>query len=66
MARFNPENYPDRLAFEAHARRLRSRETGRLFAAAMARLGALRIEIMHDLARRIMPGTAWAHRHLHH
>ena len=34
MARFDPTTYPDRLAFEATARRIRSQEIGRVFAAA--------------------------------
>ncbi len=34
MARFDPDTYPDRLAFEANARRIRSEELARIFAAA--------------------------------
>jgi hypothetical protein len=36
MARFDPRTYPDRLAFEAHARKLRVAEFDRLSGAATA------------------------------
>ena len=43
MARFNPDTYPDRQAFDAHARALRRQEVDRMAAAARTRL-ALAIE----------------------
>ena len=36
MARFNPNTYPDRLDFEANARRIRVDEFDRLFGAVVA------------------------------
>jgi hypothetical protein len=36
MARFDPNTFPDRLAFEAAARRIRAEELARLFGAAVA------------------------------
>lgn len=36
MARFDPMTYPDRLAFEAHARRIRAEELGKALDAAVA------------------------------
>ena len=36
MARFDPNTYPDRFAFEAHARRIRAEECGRILGAAAA------------------------------
>ena len=33
MPRFDPFTYPDRLSFEAHARRIRNEEIGKAFAA---------------------------------
>jgi hypothetical protein len=38
MARFDPNTYPDRLAFEAHIRRIRAREIDRIFAQLGTRL----------------------------
>jgi len=40
MARFDPNAYPDRLVFEAHARHLRAGELGRIVGAVGARLRA--------------------------
>lgn len=49
MARFDPNTYPDRLAFEANARRLRAAEVDRIWVAL-----ALRFDrSQHDLARRV-------------
>ena len=48
MARFDPDTYPDRFAFEAHARRIRAEEAGRIFGAAAAWLGAR----LQEMARR--------------
>jgi hypothetical protein len=53
MARFDPHSYPDRLAFEANARRLRSDELGSIFAAAAASVRSL----VQDFARRAAPGS---------
>ncbi len=41
MARFDPNTYPDRLAFEAYARRIRSEEIDKAFHAAGTWLQAL-------------------------
>jgi hypothetical protein len=38
MARFDPNTYPDRLAFEATARRIRAEEIAKVFAALAALL----------------------------
>ena len=38
MARFNPDTYPDRQAFDAYARALRQQEFNRMAAAARATL----------------------------
>jgi hypothetical protein len=40
MPRFDPDLYPDRLAFEAHARKIRAAEWARLWNAARASLRA--------------------------
>jgi hypothetical protein len=37
MARFNPDTYPDRQSFDAHARALRREESDRLAALALRR-----------------------------
>ncbi len=41
MARFDPDSYPDRFDFHAHASRLRSDEIARLVRAAHTRLLAV-------------------------
>jgi hypothetical protein len=38
MARFNPDTYPDRQSFDAHARALRREEFDRLAALALRRV----------------------------
>ena len=42
MARFDPDTYPDRLAFEAYARRIRTKEIDNAFHAAGVWLQAWR------------------------
>ena len=61
MARFDPNTYPDRLAFEANARRIRAEEIGKAFGAAVTWLGARE----HELAGRIGKFAAAASTHLH-
>jgi hypothetical protein len=61
MARFDPDTYPDRLTFEANARRIRSDELGRVFGAA----GAWVRRHGQDIARHLdrIGATASAHTH---
>jgi len=49
MARFDPNTYPDRLAFEANARRIRADEMAREVGTAGAWLGRRE----HEIASRI-------------
>jgi hypothetical protein len=56
MARFDPLTYPNRLAFEANARRLRREEFDRLSGAAAAWLGRRREQAAGALAR-LVAGT---------
>lgn len=65
MPRFDPERYPDRLVFEAYAKRIRAQEMDRLLAAARTWLRALRDDVVHALVRP-MPGGVHARRHSHH
>jgi len=51
MARFDPRTYPERLAFVAHARKLRRAEHDRLFKAAVAWLVRQRTEFAGAFAR---------------
>lgn len=50
MYRFDPNAYPDRLAFDAYARQLRAREFDRLVLAARAWLSSLRLSWGHAVA----------------
>lgn len=61
MARFDPMTYPDRLAFEANARRIRAEELGRAFDAAVAWLEGLRRSLADRL--REFSGAPSAPRH---
>jgi len=58
MARFDPRTYPDRLAFEAHARNLRRAEIDRLWSEATAWLARRRDEIADTVARQV-GGAGW-------
>lgn len=40
MTRFDPDHYPDRLALDAHVRRLRSTEIARLLVLAIDRVAS--------------------------
>ena len=59
MARFDPDTYPDRLTFEANARRIRSAELDRVFGAAGAWVGRRGQDIARHLVR--IDATASAH-----
>ena len=63
MARFDPNTYPDRLAFEANARRIRADEIAREVSTAGAWLGRQE----HQLASRVdrLVATLQAHTHRH-
>jgi hypothetical protein len=58
MSRFDPNTYPDRFAFEAHVRRIRTRELDELFHAAGARVRVWQ----HDFAYQLSKFAA-AHSH---
>ena len=58
MSRFDPNTYPDRFAFEAHARRIRAEELDELFHAAGARVKVW----PHEFADRLGKFAA-AHSH---
>ena len=51
MARIAPESFPDRFAFERHAKELRRQELARLVAAASAWVRARFAELAHPHAR---------------
>ncbi len=51
MARFDPTGYPDRLAFEAHAGRIRREEIDQAFHATAAWLRGQRLELAGQLRR---------------
>jgi hypothetical protein len=61
MARFDPDTYPDRLAFEAHARQIRAEELARELHAA----GAWLQRQEHALAGAIARLAAVTHLHSH-
>lgn len=63
MARFDPATYPDRLAFEANARRIRTEELGKAFDATLAWLKGRRRGPAGRLARFWTALSAPAHRH---
>jgi hypothetical protein len=53
MARFDPRTYPDRLAFEAHARNLRRAEFDRLWTRATEWLARQRDEFGGAVVRQV-------------
>jgi len=61
MARFDPNTYPDRLAFEAHVRRIRAEEIARVFSAA----GAWLAHEEHVLVNRVARLATAVHHHSH-
>ena len=66
MARFDPDTYPDRLAFEAYAHRIRAEEIGKACSATAAWLSARQHEMtgrLHALATAV---AAHSHRHSTH
>jgi hypothetical protein len=63
MARFNPNTYPDRLAFEANARRIRADELGKISGAAGAWLEGRQQELKSCLGRFATAASTLAHRH---
>ena len=66
MARFDPSTYPDRLAFEENARRIRAEEIGKSFRAAGIWLDARQHEIASRLGRLATSVSAHSHRHSTH
>ena len=62
MARFDPNTYPDRLAFDAYARQIRVQEFDRITMAAATRLSKALSAIGHRIAH---PSAASASRHSH-
>lgn len=56
MTRFDPHAYPDRQAFDAHARQLRADELGHLAGQLRTWLARVGHEASHLAAR---PATAW-------
>jgi hypothetical protein len=63
MARFDPNTFPDRLAFEAAARRIRAEELARLFGAAVAWLEGRQQKIARYLGTFATAASAHSHRH---
>jgi Holliday junction resolvase-like predicted endonuclease len=63
MSRFDPNTYPDRLAFEAAARQIRSNELARLFAAAVAWLESHKGKLAGQARTFVVATAGQAHRH---
>jgi hypothetical protein len=53
MSRFDPNAYPDRLAFDAYARHLQAQEVDRLMSAARAWLSSLRLPSGHGFVHPV-------------
>ena len=66
MARFDPETYPDRLAFEANARRIRATEIDKAFHAVAAWLKGGERMLAHRLHTFATAAAAHSHRHSTH
>ena len=66
MTRFDPVTYPDRFAFEAHARRLRAEEAGRILGAAAAWLRRRAQDVACRAPRSNGVVAGVAHRHSAH
>ena len=54
MARLDPNTYPDRLAFEAHVRRIRREEIGKAFRALIAWLQGRQRELSVRVRREYL------------
>jgi len=66
MARFDPNAYPDRLAFEAYAHRIRAEEIDKAFSATAAWLNARQHEMtgrLHALASSVAEHSHWHSTH---
>jgi hypothetical protein len=63
MARFDPNTYPDRLAFVANARRIRAEELEKLFDAAAVWFGARQHRFAGRVARIAAAAFAPSHQH---
>jgi hypothetical protein len=63
MARFDPNAYPDRLSFEANARRIRAEEIAKACGAAGAWLDARQHEIRQRLGAFAASVSAHSRRH---
>ena len=63
MARFDPNTYPDRLAFEANARRIRAEELGKIFGAAVTWLKGRQHELTSRLGKFATAASTHSHRH---
>jgi hypothetical protein len=63
MARFDPMTYPDRLVFEANARRIRTEELGKAVDATIAWLEGQRQKLTGRLAKFSTAPSTPAHRH---
>jgi hypothetical protein len=63
MARFNPDRYPDRLAFEAYAHRIRAEEIDRAFRGAAAWLQEVEREVAHRFGRLAATRSGHFNRH---
>jgi len=66
MARFDPHAYPDRLAFEAHAHRIRAEEMSKAFAAVAAWLEIGQRSLMRRLGHLTAADGFHPHRHSTH
>jgi hypothetical protein len=64
MARFDPNTYPDRLAFEAHARRIRTEEIGKAFCVAVAWLQGRQHELKSRLGKFAAADSTHSNRYL--
>jgi hypothetical protein len=66
MSRFDPNTYPDRLEFEAHAHRIRAKELGELFHAVSAWEQDQQHEMMSRLGKFATTTFSHLHRHSTH
>jgi hypothetical protein len=66
MARFDPNTYPDRLEFEANARRMQQAEIVRVFGAALAWLKARHDQLTSRVGRLVTAAPALSPRHARH
>jgi hypothetical protein len=63
MARFDPWTYPDRLSFEAYARRIRTEELGKTFDAIAAWLESRGRKLDIRFGRFVPAAFGHTHRH---